>query len=90
MNLETFGQVVGRFHKHLDKCGRKAGESWRKLGKAGGSNICAFRSPARSGLIPSWGSWKPMLASWALLGPLFLLLGRICVRSGVLMQFFGF
>ena len=52
MNLETFGQVVGRFHKHLDKCGRKAGESWRKLGKAGGSNICAFRSPARSGLIP--------------------------------------
>ena len=75
MNLETFGQVVGRFHKHLDKCGRKAGESWRKLGKAGGSNICAFRSPARSGLIPSWGFWRPLGRSWGTLGALLGVLG---------------
>ena len=35
---------------------------------------CAFRSPARSGLIPSWGPWRPLGRflghSWAFLGRL--------------------
>ena len=39
-------------------------------------------------LIPSWGLFGLMLASWALLGPLFFVVGRICVRSGVLKRFF--
>ena len=71
------------------------GLSWGRLRKASKSRAvhvfvdrCAFRSPARSGLIPSWRSWRLMLASWALLGPLFFVFGRICVRSGVLKRFF--
>ena len=72
------------------------GLSWGRLRKARKSRAvhvfvdrCAFRSPARSGLSGGLGHVGLMLASWALLGPLFLVFGRICVRSGVLKRFFS-
>ena len=62
------------------------GLSWGRLRKARQSravhvfvNRCAFRSPARSGLSAWWGQEGLMLASWALLGPLFFVFGRVCV-----------
>ena len=62
------------------------GLSWGRLRKARKGravhvlvNRCAFRSPARSGLMPLGGLVGLMLASWASLGRLFLCFGRICV-----------
>ena len=36
-----------------------------------------------------WDHVGLMLASWALLGPLFFVFGRICVSSGVLKRVFS-
>ena len=78
------------------------GLSWGRLWKARKSRAvhvfvdrCAFRSPARSGLNAPWADLNAglghvglMLASWALLGSLFFIFGRVCVRSCVLKRFF--
>ena len=76
----------------IGTAGQKVGESCGKPKKSVAAHTfvqsCAFRSPARSGLIPSWPSWKPLGQSWGALGRSWVVFGRTCVRSGVLTQFF--
>ena len=67
----------------IGTAGQKVGESCGKPKKSVAAHTfvhsCAFRSPARSGLMALGGLVGLMLASWASLGPLFFCFGRICV-----------
>ena len=61
----------------LWKAREKAGRNLKKARGLGRAARCAFRSPARSGLTPSWGSWRPL---GRFLGRSWVFLGRFWAR----------
>ena len=89
--------------EELGRIGDSWTKSWGKLRQAEKSladdafvHSCAFRSPARSGLMAlgaflgsKLGHVGLMLASWPPLGPLFLCFRCTCVRSCFLKQLFS-
>ena len=82
--------VLCRFWAQLGK----GGESFGKLKKSRAVHTfvdrCAFRSPARSGLIPSWVICTLDFLNFLDLYPLFRFLGRFWALLGVLGRFLGF